>query len=378
MKIIQVAPSIDLESGGPSYTVTRLASELNRLHGNVQLHTLHSNNEKIETDIEPIFHLALKIKKIGMSPSLLKGLYSTAERSDVLHSHGLWMMPNIYPGRVAREKGCVLVISPRGMLANWSLNRSKYKKIVMGYAGQYRTLRSASGFHVTAISELEDIRGHGLTQPAAVIPNGVDIPDIDECKVPFSDRKRVLFLSRIHPKKGLNILMDAWKVLAETYPKWELIICGPGERQYVQDAIRSIQIMRHQNVHYREPVYGREKYELFRSSDLLVLPTENENFGVVVAEALAHRVPVIVSHGAPWEGVQTNRCGWWIHNNCKTWTETLMTAMAMSDEARREMGIRGRQWVTNTLSWNVIATQMLQFYTWLRDGGTRSNFVFLS
>ena len=379
MKVIHAVSSIDLSSGGPSYTVTRLCSNLQQKANRIEIFTLDSD--------QPLVVPGLKIKsfpivgprKLGASPALKASLRLAMQGCDILHSHGLWMMPNIYPGKITDMTGCKLLISVRGMLSAWALSRSSIKKQIMGFLGQNKTLRMADCIHATAESELSDIRSYGLRTPVALIPNGIDMPDENLLNHhPHGAEERIiLYFGRIHPTKGVGRLIDAWNLISGDFPGWKVVICGPGEDVYIRSILSHVRNS-NDRVEYIPPVYDSlEKTRLISSADLFVLPTHSENFGVVVAEALAHKIPVITTKGAPWEGLVANRCGWWIDNDVESLQDTLRLALQLAPEERRDMGERGRRWVKRAFSWNVIADDMYATYKWLLGKGERPGCIFL-
>jgi glycosyltransferase involved in cell wall biosynthesis len=188
------------------------------------------------------------------------------------------------------------------------------------------------------------------------------------------DEERVaLFLSRVHPKKGLLELVRAW---AQVAPEgWRLEIAGPDEGGHWDEVARLVaELHLGDFVRYHGAVEGDRKTALFRRADLFVLPTFSENFGVVVAEALASGVPVITTRSAPWADLESHRCGWWIDVGVEPLAAALRAAMGLSDDERRAMGERGRHYVRR-YDWDEIARQTLALYRWLLGHDDRPEFV---
>lgn len=373
MKAVHVCSGLDVSFGGPSYTISSLCNHLTKKNILVEIHALESKGKKVDATCKQFFYPILGPRKIGYSPEMLSGLIERTSSKDILHSHGIWMAPNIYPLNVKRKKNCSLIISPRGMLSEWSLNRSKHVKNIAALLGQKKTLMSANCLHATAISEYEDIRQYDLKQPVTIIPNGVDIPS----EMPVSNKKykKLLFLSRIHPKKGIERLIILWEAIETQFPEWELVICGPGEESYLKKVIRLIAKKKNIRISYHPPVYGNKKSELYYSSDLFILPTFSENFGVVVAEALAHSVPAIVTDGAPWSGLIDKNCGWWVENTDEALLSALKVAMATDKSILNILGENGKNWMKEDYSWDAIAEKMLQTYRWINGDGAKPNCV---
>ena len=294
----------------------------------------------------------------------------------VLHIHGLWRMPNVYPGFAAARAGAPLVLSPRGMLGSPALAFSKQQKKLFWHIWQRRALRALDCIHVTAASELEDVRAFGLKTPAALIPNGIDVPK-HPLTVTKQDKasRQVLHLGRIHPKKGIDRLLRAWSHIDDSRANWELRIIGPSEGGYLEELKALALQLKLKNVSFEGPIYGEEKQQAYANADLFVLPTLHENFGMVVAEALAQGTPVISTKGAPWEGLIAERCGWWIEHGPDALAAAITDAMALSSEERLRMGARGRDWMRRDFSWDAIAEKMEGVYQWCAGQGDRPECV---
>jgi glycosyltransferase involved in cell wall biosynthesis len=310
------------------------------------------------------------LRRLGASGAMRRALASS--EADVLHTHGLWMMPNVYPARVAHECSRPFVLSPRGMLSKEALQFSRLKKHVFWAMLQGRAVRQATCFHATAEHEYEEIRAFGLKQPVAVIQNGIDLPVSSTRPQPYSTASPfVLSLGRIHPKKALDRLILAWSLIAPDFPHWRLKIVGPSEIGYAEELTRLARQLELVSVDISGPVFGEEKISLLAEAEVFVLPTLNENFGMTVAESLAVSTPVISTKGAPWAGLRTHGCGWWIDHGVGPLATALRMALSLSPQERREMGQRGRAWMERDFCWDGIARQMIEVYSWLVEGGDR-------
>lgn len=372
LRLAHVVSGIEQEAAGPSYTVPALALRQSAAGHQVAIHSLgqpvaqpaapwHDHRYPKDRAIGSV------LGKLGMSRALRDGLRDADY--DVLHAHGLWQMPCIYAARAARHAGKHLVVAPRGMLSEAALEYSPQRKWLFARALQDRALRGASLFHATACSEYRDIRHQGFTQPVAIVPNGVDVPLTCDRDRPFQTR-RVLSLGRIHPKKGLDVLIEAWARIEAKYPDWRLDLIGPDEAGHAAELQALVKRLKLQNVSLSGPVYGADKWRVYAQADLFVLPTRSENFAVTVAEALASSVPVISSKGAPWSGLTTNGCGWWIDLGIPELAAALDRAMCLDDATRDDMGAKGRAWMIRDFSWERIAQDMAAAYRWLLQGGT--------
>ena len=292
---------------------------------------------------------------------------------DVLHDHGAWLPSNIAAAWVARRAAVPFVATPRGMVTEWSLSHQTWKKRIAWPLYQKWIFQQASFFHATAQAEVDNLRALRMTQPAAVVPNGVEIPeslpDTSE-----TDEKRALFLSRIHPKKGLPMLLEAWDQLRPE--RWTLELVGPSENEHraeLEAQARDLGLG--DSVVFSGPVDDADKWQKYATADLFVLPTYSENFGIVVAEALAAGVPVLTTTGAPWSIVEERDCGWWVKPQKGDIATALADALRRSDEERRAMGKRGRRLVEERFSWQSVGQKMASAYRWVLEGEGRPDFI---
>jgi glycosyltransferase involved in cell wall biosynthesis len=234
---------------------------------------------------------------------------------------------------------------------------------------QRPVLRRATCFHATAMAEYHDIRRLGFRQPVAIIPHGIDAQPLPARSAACP--RTVLFLGRIHAKKGLDILLQAWCVVEKQFPDWRLVIAGGDDGyhggRYLDQIRAEAKRLALKCVEFPGPIYGEEKLKMYRNADIYVLPTYSENFAITVAEALSMGTPAIVSKGAPWADLNENGAGWWIDIGVDPLIGCLKTAMECSREVLAAKGYRGRTWVQSNFSWESIATRMSLTYQWLID-----------
>lgn len=298
-----------------------------------------------------------------------------AARPTLIHNHGLWMPLNHWAVSMGRRYGIPVIVQPHGMLEPWALNHKAWKKKLAMAIFQWRDLASANLLVATSNVEYENIRKLGLRQPVAIIPNGVDLNvGALPATLAQADRQRVaLFLSRVHPVKGLLNLVRAWAQLAPL--GWRLRIAGPDDVGHLGEVLALVQQLGVQgSVDYLGAVEGAAKTALYNAADIFVLPTYTENFGVVVAEALAHGLPVITTRGAPWADLETFGCGWWVDIGVDPLVHALREAMALSDDERRAKGERGRAYVQR-YDWDDIARQTIDVYRWVLGQGPQPDCV---
>lgn len=295
------------------------------------------------------------------------------DRLDLIHNHGLWMGVNYWAARLARSNNIPLVVQTHGMLSPWALKHKAWKKKIALALFQKQALESADVLCTTSESEYIDIRSLGYRRPIAVLPNGVDL---DSSKFSYQrpinalDRQRVLlFLGRLYPVKGLPNLLHAWAQARTT--GWKLRIAGPDEANHLSELLSLTETLGiGESVEFLGDVPADQKSDAYRDADLFVLPSFTENFGVVVAEALAHGLPVITTHGTPWRDLVDHSCGWWIEIGVAPLVEALREATALSNEELSAMGARGRVYVQR-YGWQGITRQTADVYRWVLGRGSK-------
>ena len=303
-----------------------------------------------------------------------------ALEGDILHDNGIWSPANIAAGAAARRLGLPMVISPHGMLDPWAMAHNAARKKLAWRLYQRRLLTEARGLLATAERELAPIRALLPGKPVALIPNGVACPPVmpDRSSRDRATARTVLFMSRLHPKKNLPGLIDAWAPLAAQpeFADWTLVIAGPDEGDHGAALVARVAALGLQRrVLIEGPVPDAAKDAAFATADLFVLPSFSENFGIVVAEALAQGVPAIVSDGAPWASLITQGCGWFTGTDPASIGAALAEAMRLSPAERRQMGERGHAYVQRNFGWEGIAAQTLAYYRWLLYGDAKPEFV---
>jgi glycosyltransferase involved in cell wall biosynthesis len=346
----------------------------------VQLHVLASPPALPAGTARVFVHPApALLPAFGLSASMWRHLRAHASAGHIVHTHSLWSLPATAPVWAPRGAECRYVISPRGTLSACALRRSRWKKRIAWRLGQARALRAADCLHATADNEADDFRRLGLRAPIAIVPNGIDIPELQRSVASVRDRT-VLYLGRLHPIKGIDLLLLAWARLEARHPLWRLVLAGddataPGYRRTLERQAKDLGLSR---AHFVGAVHGTAKRALLFGGDAFVLPSHSENFGNVVAEALAHGVPAVASTNTPWPGLRTERCGWWIDNNAETLSACLDAVMRSSPPELAAMGARGRAWMARDFGWPSVARRMEAVYLWLLGRQARPPCVHLS
>lgn len=373
MRVGHVSATIDDLSAGPSHSVRNLCEHLRRKGVEVDIHTLLDWRSPPTVEFPSLHRHRQNFKsvpglgRLGMSSAMSSALKAAAAHTEVIHTHGLWLMPNIYPAWAVKGTACKTVLSPRGMLGDAALGFSSLKKSVVWALLQRRAVAATDCLHATCEAEHDEIRRYGIGAPVAVIPNGVDLPDLSRAS---PREKIVLSLGRIHPKKGLPNLIRAWSALEGRHPDWRLRIVGPSELGHAEELRRLAKEIGLSRVSIDDAEAGDAKTASYRQASVFVLPSLNENFALTVAEALAAETPVIATYGTPWRGLREERCGWWVDHGPDALAQALSEAISTSPEQLRAMGARGRAWMERDFSWPSVADQMRAVYGWLTHGGS--------
>ena len=387
IRVVQTASSLARSLGGPSRSITGLCEHLARAGCKVDLcsiDTVASLGDAVEVDTSLLdLHLANlggKLSSIFIPAPFRDMLRARAAQCDIVHSHGLWEPVNRCCSIVAKRLDRPHVISIRGMLDPPSFGHAAWKKRLAMALFARENVDAAACIHTTAPLETQNVRRFGFTGPIAIIPNGLDVSkygqlSTDDAKAqlaaqwPETEGKKILlFLSRVHPQKGTRDLVEAWAQLWERFADWHLVLAGPaqeGHGEQLAEGLRRSGVS--SSVTFTGPVYGADKTKLYSAADLFVLPSISENFGIVVAEALASNVPVVTTTGTPWAELPEHKCGWQIELGLKPLKAALSEAMSLSDSDRCEMGANGRQLIESSYSWNTIAAKTVALYNWLLD-----------
>ena len=295
---------------------------------------------------------------------------------DVHHDNGIWLPHNHAIAEATLGSRIPRIVSTRGMLDSWCRRSKRWKKDLAWFLYQRRDLETASVLHATADQEAAHIRTEGVKGPIAVIPNGVDLPEITGfARVrPADGPREALFVGRIYPVKGLPMLIEAWHRVRPS--GWKLRIVGSDEEGHRAEVEQQISRYRlDDEVILTGPLEGEAKRQAYEAAELFVLPTYSENFGMAIAEALAHGLPVLTTKGAPWPMLEEAGCGWWVEPTPYGIERALRIALATSSDRLREMGDRGRQLVAQRFQWNAVARQMTELYEWVRGEGEKPEFV---
>jgi glycosyltransferase involved in cell wall biosynthesis len=372
MKLCEIVPSLEERHGGPSKSVLHLSSALAEAGHEVALLATVAGPGAVtrsERLVVETFHRGWPRR---ICPS--RGLRERLRESDaaVIHHHSLWLRTLHYAHRAADRRGAALVVSPRGMMSDWAWRHHRGRKRLAQIVIHPGALAAVRGWHATSEEEAAEIRGLGYAQPICVAPNGVRIPGPEEMEKAAehwhracpeaAERPVALFYSRFHEKKRVIELIDAW---LEHGPKdWLLLLVGIP--QDYTPAMLEEYALRTGGPGRVRAFTGANRPPPYAAASLFLLPSHNENFGLVVAEALAHGVPALVTDTMPWRALNAQGAGW-----CVPWEqfpEALRAATAEDGGKLRSRGAVGRDWVAREYSWGRPARALADFYEGLAGG----------
>ena len=377
MRVCIFTTSIDKRGGGPARSVPILAKGLSQVGVETTLltgHTAEMNTHLVDGTEVKIEEVSPNISIQNLEKVILAGRY------DLVHGQNLWMPLYNKMARIARKHDIPYMMTPRGCLEPWCMKQKRLKKVLAFHLYQKNDLQNAACILATAQMEADNIRALGITTPIAIIPNGIDVSEY-ECR-PVESRgsvkKQIVFLSRIHEKKGIEYLIDAWLQLYLKYPEWNIVIAGNGEDTYINH-LKEMIISKGlaSCVKIIPPVFGEAKHRLYCESSLFVLPTYSENFGMVVAEAMSCGVPVITTNGTPWKELNEKKLGWCIDLTLDNLVKALCEAIDSGLDILFKKGQRCSQHIHDTYQYTMVAQKNKEVYGWIVNGGLKPDFVYL-
>ena len=381
MRSLHIVAGLPL-GGGMSTSVPLLAIGQKELGHDVTVATLGSAlGAEIQTARESgVEFLVFKRSRplfLFFSWGMFVRLHQAVRRMDVVHVHSNWTFPVWWGCCLAWLYNKKLVMSPRGCLDPTRLVHSGWKKKMVGWIDRL-CFRYAAVIHATSHAEsnwVTQYLGERYKSKIRIVPNGLSVPD-DECRgqqpPSFAGERVVLSLGRLHPLKGLDLLMEAWHILSVSKQTdgWRLVIAGPDEQGVKNKLIELREKFTLKNCEFCDGVYDGRKWDLLRNAELFVFPSRSENFGIVAGEALACGTPVVMTDVGPWKAEMEGYFGAGMPNVPIQFVETgvsgiaegLSRVMALGDGVRAEMGRNGQSWVRSEFQWERVAIRMIEAY----------------
>ena len=374
---IEVLPHLDPSYGGLCAVVPRLAKEL-------------TDQEKLPVQIAAFCtpeeeHLAAGHPEISTWPlarsawmkdtSAQQGFVAAVEQSGGVHIHGLWDNSTRVAAAAARGAGVPYVLSAHGMLERWALRNKRLKKAIYAALVERKNVQKAACLHALTRAEAEDYRRFGAKNPIAIVPNGVEsspdaTPEVFLRTFPQADGKRLmLFLGRIHYKKGVDLLVNAWAEIAAQFPDALLVLAGPDSEGTLTKVTETIAKSGLQDrVLITGMLTGPMKWSALAAADCFVLPSYSEGLSVAVLEAMSMGVPLILSHECNLPQIPKEGAGWLVATEVKPLATALATALACSRDERQQMRDNAKALAARAFSWTSVATRMAGVYRWVSGG----------
>jgi len=383
MHVLMVIASMSRCAAGVAASVQSLCRSLNS-HCSVSVMSVKDEfsdaDRRAWQPMEPQVLAARGPRWFGYSPDL----QSRIGRTDaaVVHSHGIWMYPDLAVRRAATRSKVPWLISPHGMLDAWALRNSRWKKKLAGWLFTNETLRRAACLHALCESEYRSIRAYGLNNPVAIIASGVDLPDrvrLADCPPEIGHdgdaRKMLLFMGRIHAKKGIENLIRAWATLKSQrgpVDQWRLVIAGQGSDECeagVKRLTRELAV--EESVAFIGPVYGNEKRGVLLQADAFVLPSSSEGLPMAVLEAWSYGLPTVLTPQCNLpEGFEAG-AAIEVGPDADSIAKGLASLFSLPASDRARLGANGRRLVESRFDWPKAACEMMHVYEWIQGAGPR-------
>ncbi|MEH2348532.1 MAG: glycosyltransferase [Nostoc sp.] len=385
MKILHIIPSVASVRGGPSQAVLETVKALRNQGVAAEIVTTNDNgNNLLDVPLgKPIEYKQVpvqffsrfspkvtSIREFAFSSQLTTWLWQNAKKYDLLHIHAIFSYASTVAMAIARFQGIPYIVRPLGQLCEWSLQQSARRKQIYLNLIERSNLNHSQALHLTSEQEQQEVSRLALSPPSFVLPHGLSIPAAipnarsrlrEHLQVP-ADEPIILFLSRLHPKKGLDYLIPALGEL--TNYRFTFVIAGSGSQEYEAE-IESL-IVSHgmrDRTHFVGFVTGEEKNLCIQGSDIFALTSYAENFGIAVLEALAVGIPVVVTPGVALAAVvQQNKLGYVPELDVQAIAEAVDCYLS-HPQAIKDMGDRARKLVLENYTWNHIAENLMEIYT---------------
>ena len=371
LKILHVTPSFypAVVYGGPIYSLYSLCQSLVRQGCRIRVLTTDANGPDSVLDVDTgkdvevspgvFVRYCHRVKDVSVSPTFLRLLVPQVRWADVIHLMAVYSFPTIPTLLTCKMIGKPVVWSTRGMLQRWEGNRRRTLKTIWESICQIVSPNRLV-LHATSQEEATENERRLPGVETVVVPNGVEISK-NVANTRHNEWLRLLYLGRIDPKKGIENLLRAYQIVSEDLGTMShLVIAGAGEQRY-SETIRKLieELGLAQKVKMVGHVVGDAKEMLFQTSDVVIVPSYTENFGLVIAEALAHAIPVIASRGTPWKCLEDVGCGLWVDNDPNSLAAAIKR---IKSKPLREMGLKGREWIQREFAKDSIAEKMVRVY----------------
>jgi glycosyltransferase involved in cell wall biosynthesis len=367
LKILLSGTSFLARYGGPARSVSQLADALAATDCEIGIWA--PDQSAFEN---PFLDSSSPVQRFGETFELAIKKFG---KPDIVHDNGIWLPHNHVVSKLAKANNIIRIVSTRGMLLPWALKHKRLKKLAAWHIYQKADLRSASALHATSDAENISVSRSGIDRPVFTIPNGIKFNHEQQTKDTRKDRATqpltALFIGRIHPVKGLPMLLESW---AKVRPKgWRLKIAGPdegGHLGHLQTVISRLSLA--SSVELTGPLDDNAKWDAMYRASLFVSPSYTENFGISIAEAMSCGLPVLTTTGTPWSVIETRQLGWWVEPSSQHLSAALRLACETPVPNLVNIGKKGKAYVLEHFAWPRIATAFLQQYRMVAERQCRS------
>ena len=380
MNILVFTPSVTRTAGGVLDAVRDLFTNIN-FNGH-RLKVLSFEDRYVEEDLPSWQGLPVRLFKAGpMLYSHKVGKAMLAAEADILHMEALWRWPQLLMSTWKKRRKEPIVCTPHGMLDPYIIGNQGMAKRIIAKAFLQKSLEAVDCWHALCLKEMEDIRAYGLKQPVAVIPNGINLPDY-RSEIERRDNKRhLLYLGRLHRKKGVDMLLRALAEIKRQRPAlldgWQTDLVGWDHENCRAELERIVKDNGMEDmVVFHGGLFGEDKQRMYACADGYILPSHGEGLPMTVLEAWAWKKPVIITPGCHLpEGYDTG-AAIRIEDNVASIKEGLARFIAMTDDERIRMGQNGYELVCRDFTWDASARKMIELYEWLTGKGDKPDFVY--
>ncbi|GAB1258023.1 glycosyltransferase [Aurantivibrio plasticivorans] len=374
VSLVGVIENLDDSYGGPAVSLPTLMLSLEKV--GVEVCVVSSGNARTdvntvvsECNLRWLVHNTIGPIKLRFAPKIKRTLEKIVKENpdSVIYSNNLWNYCALFPMLVSRRRRIPHIIAVRGELFPWCLKQGRLRKLISWWLFQKMALNSAALIHVTSKDELQAVRDLGITSPVALIPHGVTPIGLDvaqkwqELKQRKQEKRKILFMSRLHEKKGIDNLLSAWQNIESKLPDWELDLAGPDYGGYEKkiNQLKSSGLLK--NVEYLGMLKNKEKFQAFYDASIFILPSYTENFGVVIGEALSAGVPVITTENTPWEDISVHELGVVMRGNSVEEIQKSLLDMTRLDPTElSKKGEKASRFIADNFTWNVSANKMAE------------------
>lgn len=375
MRILHITQSLDPAWGGIAAVLPVLARKLIDAGQTCRIATLVGDRFGTPADVPGVEVLAFAAKKnspLGNSADFDHRIGAFIHETDIVHLHGLWAGQNWTAGKLARQQGKPIVITPHSHMMPWAWRRSAWKKRLVGWLFEHKNLRTAACLHALAEGEAAHMRTLGFNPNIRIIPNGLDperfatLPPADGIEKRFpelADKRWLLMLGRIAEQKGIMPGMRGMLGAIRDHADWQIVIAGPdpsGLRPGLEAMTADAKM--EGRVTYTDMLHGDEVRACLGRASILVQPSFSEGLSMSILEALAAGLPALVSEGCNMPEVADVDAGRIVKSEPDSIERGLRELMALSDVERTDMGERGRQLVRERFAWDVVIPRYVEMY----------------